>query len=149
MGGKQAGGTQAGRQSGQCQAPTWLMGMKMTFTRKPIRPTATKPMPVRRDTFRNSFCSRQAGGGQAGGQAVGRQAGRGWGQGSSGDPIALQPGKTSWDWLWLPAASWLRLLAALRCRGGWQRGSRRTGKAKPLRLRLPAAAGRQLVLPHP
>lgn len=58
----------------------------MTLTMKPIMPTITKPMPVRRATLVNSFCGRRAGSeGEGRTQqrvsaqaAVGRRRGGGW-----------------------------------------------------------------------
>lgn len=36
---------------------TWLIGMKISLTKKPISPVARKPMAVSRATFKNSFWS--------------------------------------------------------------------------------------------
>lgn len=35
----------------------WLIGMKISFTKKPMKPTARKPTAVRRATLANSLAS--------------------------------------------------------------------------------------------
>ena len=91
-------------------APTWLMGMKMTLTTKPMKPTAMKPMAVSRATFVNSFCSRGrrwAGRARRGALAAGSDAPQ------QGDDAAPAPSSSA-----LMAAQCTAGLVQARCRHG-------------------------------